>query len=148
VRVWRLARRAHAALDGGGARRDGGRWNSPGRPLVYSSSHLSLAALEVLVHFDVDEVPEDLRAFAIEIPDALAAEQVTLDTLPTGWTRQAFASRAFGDDWLAAARTPVLVVPSAIIPEETNVLVNPSHPATQGVRVVASRRFAYDPRLL
>ena len=148
MRAWRLARRAHAALDGRGARRDGGRWNSPGRPLVYSSSHLSLAALEVLVHFDVDEVPEDLRAFAIEIPDALAAEQITLDTLPTGWTRQEFATRALGDDWLVEARTPVLVVPSAIIPEETNVLVNPAHPATQGVVVVASRRFAYDPRLL
>lgn len=148
MRVWRLARRAHSALDGAGARREGGRWNSPGRPLVYSSSHLSLAALEVLVHFDVDEVPEDLLAFAIEIPDALATEQVTPDTLPIGWTRQEFATRAFGDEWLASARTPVLVVPSAVIPEETNVLVNPAHPATRGVVVVSRRRFAYDPRLL
>lgn len=148
MRVWRLARRAHAALDGEGARRYGGRWNSPGLPLVYSSSHLSLAALEALVHFDVDEVPGDLRAFAIEIPDALAQEQVSPDKLPIGWTRQEFATRAFGDEWLAAARTPVLVVPSAIIPEETNVMVNPAHPATRGVVVVASRRFVYDPRLL
>ncbi len=148
MRVWRLARRAHAALDGEGARLQGGRWNSPGRPLVYSSSHLSLAALEALVHFDLDVVPEDLRAFAIEIPDALAQEQVSADNLPSGWTRQEFATRALGDEWLAAARTPVLVVPSAIIPEETNVLVNPAHPATPGVAVTASRRFVYDPRLL
>jgi len=148
VRVWRLARRAHAALDGEGARLQGGRWNSPGRPLVYSSSHLSLAALEALVHFDVDEVPEDLRAFAIDIPDKLAREQVSPDKLPTGWTRQEFATRALGDEWLAAVRTPMLVVPSAVIPEETNVLVNPAHPATRGVVVVTSRRFVYDPRLL
>ena len=56
--------------------------------------------------------------------------------------------KAFGDEWLTAARTPVLVVPSAIVPEETNVLVNPAHPATHGVVVVARRRFVYDPRLL
>src|SRR2546422_622972 len=114
--------------------------------LVYSSSHLSLAALEALVHFDVDEVPEDLRAFAIDIPDKLAREQVSPDKLPTGWTRQEFATRALGDEWLAAVRTPVLLVPSAVIPEETNVLVNPAHPATRGVVVVTSRRFVYDPR--
>ena len=148
MRVWRLARRAHAALDGEGARRYGGRWNSAGRRLLYTSSHLSLAALEALAHFDVDEVPEDLQAFAIEIPDALAMEQVTADILPIGWTRQEFATRAFGDEWLTAARTPVLVVPSAIVPEETNVLVNPAHPATHGVVVVGRRRFVYDPRLL
>jgi RES domain-containing protein len=148
VRVWRLARRAHAALDGEGARRYGGRWNSAGRRLLYTSSHLSLAALEALVHFDADEVPEDLQAFAIEIPEALATEQVTADILPIGWTRQEVATRAFGDEWLTAARTPVLVVPSAIVPEETNVLVNPAHPATHGVVVVGRRRFVYDPRLL
>jgi RES domain-containing protein len=147
VRVWRLARRAHAALDGEGGRRFGGRWNSAGRRLLYTSSHLSLAALEALVHFDADEVPEDLQAFAIEIPDALATEQVTSDILPSGWGRQEFATHALGDEWLTAARTPVLVVPSAIIPEETNVLVNPAHPATHGVVVVARRRFVYDPRL-
>ncbi len=148
MRVWRLARRAHAALDGEGGRRFGGRWNSAGRRLLYTSSHLSLAALEALVHFDADEVPEDLQAFAIEIPDALATEQVTTAILPIGWGRQEFATRALGDEWLTAARTPVLVVPSAIIPEETNVLVNPAHPATHGVVVVARRRFVYDPRLL
>lgn len=148
MRVWRLARRAHAALDGEGARRYGGRWNSPGRPLLYTSSHLSLAALEALVHFDVDEVPEDLQAFAMEIPDALATEEVTVDSLSIGWTRQEFATRAVGDAWLTDAGTPVLVVPSAIIPEETNVLVNLAHPATHGVVVVSRRRFVYDPRLL
>jgi len=99
------------------------------------------------VQFDADEVPEDLQAFAIEIPDALATEQVTTDILPIGWGRQEFATRALGDEWLTAARTPVLVAPSAIIPEETNVLVNPAHPATHGVVVVARRRFVYDPRL-
>jgi RES domain-containing protein len=135
-------------LDGEGARRYGGRWNSAGRRLLYASSHLSLAALEALAHFDADEMPEDLHAFAIEIPDALATEQVPPDVLPVGWPRQEFATRGFGDEWLTAARTPVLVVPSAIVPEETNVLVNPAHPATHGVVVVARRRFVYDPRLL
>ena len=147
--VHRLARLAHAKLDGEGARLAGGRWNSPGRPAVYASSRLSLAALELLVHTDVPLVPPDLVAFEIEIPDALDVESVALTDLPKDW-RQPWhlACRAIGDTWLAEERTAVLRVPSAVVPEEPNYIINPRHRAAKGIQVVGRRRFAFDARLL
>jgi RES domain-containing protein len=78
MQAWRLARRPYAALDGEGARLHGGRWNSPGRPLVYLASHLSLAVLEVCVNLDLppELFPNDHVAIAVEIPDGLARERV------------------------------------------------------------------------
>lgn len=149
MRVWRLARRDHAALDGEGARRAGGRWNSPGLPLVYTSSHLSLAALELLVHLDPDEVPDDLTAFGIEIPDTLTLERLELAALPPRWRVDERGCRSLGDAWVRAqGSTAILVVPSAVIPEELNVLVNPGHPDASQVRTVTTRPFVFDLRLL
>src|SRR3954471_12928197 len=85
MRVWRLARRAYAALDGEGARRAGGRWNSPGLPAVYTSSALSLCVLELLVHTDPDLVPQDLRALEIHCPESLTVAILNLTTLPYNW---------------------------------------------------------------
>ena len=147
MRAWRLARRAHSALDGEGARRAGGRWNSPGLPLVYASSHLSLAALELLVHLDPDEVPADLAAFLIDIPDTVAVERIEPAALPPRWRVEEENCRRAGDAWLRARRTAVLIVPSALIPEELNTLLNPTHADAGRVRVVSSRPFTFDPRL-
>jgi RES domain-containing protein len=152
VRVWRLARRSHAALDGEGARLWGGRWNSSGRPVVYCSRLLSLAALEYLVHLNPMLAPDDLVAFAVEVPD-VAAERLAESDLPAGWSRRVAATREIGDRWLAASRSPVLIVPSAVlpaalVPDEVNVLINPVHPAAADAGVVDRRPFTFDPRLL
>ena len=147
--VHRLARLAHAKLDGEGARLAGGRWNSRGRPAVYASSRLSLAALELLVHTDVPLVPPDLVAFEIEIPDALEVESVAIADLPKDWRQPGHpACRSIGDTWLAEERTAVLRVPSAVVPEELNYIINPKHRAAKGIHVVARRKFAFDARLL
>ena len=147
--VWRLARLAYVKLDGEGARLAGGRWNSRGRPAVYASSRLSLAALELLVHTDVPVVPPDLIACEIEIPDNVAMELVELGDLPRDWRVPGHpACRAIGDTWLAEERTAVLRVPSAVVPEEWNVIINPRHRAAQGIDVVRRRPFAFDLRLL
>lgn len=147
--VWRLARAVYPALDGEGARRQGGRWNAPGTPVVYTSEHLSLAVLEALVHTDLDLLPEDLTAFQIEIPDDVA-----------GPALEAYAQSPFPDDWQdpdvsvelgqawAASGSPVLVVPSVVLPRERNVLLNPRHAQVLGVRVAAQEPFAFDARLL
>lgn len=150
MRVWRLARAAYAVLDGEGARRYGGRWNEPGTAVVYASAHLSLAALEVLVHLDVDLVPGDLTAYEIEVPEGLDLEEVSTSQLPDGWDRAArsTACRAFGEQWVQERRGAVLLVPSAVVPEERNVLLNPAHPEAAGIRVVRSRPFVFDARLL
>ena len=145
----RLARLAHAKLDGEGARLAGGRWNSRGHAAVYASSRLSLAALELLVHTDVPLVPPDLVAFEIDVPDTLAIESVDVAELPRDWRLPGHPScRAIGDTWLAEERTAVLRVPSAVVPEEWNYIINPTHPAAKAIQVVGRRKFAFDSRLL
>ncbi len=137
--AWRLCREPFATLDGEGARLYGGRWNSPGRPLVYAASTAALTVLEVRVHLDLppDLLPDDYVLVTIDL-DGLAAEDVA--TMPAD-------PRAFGDEWLHTQRTPVLRVPSAIVPESQNVLLNPAHPDASPASIVASRRFAFDSRL-
>jgi RES domain-containing protein len=150
MQVWRLARRVHAALDGEGARRAGGRWNSPGQPLVYTSGALSLCVLELLVHTDPDLVPQDLRAFEIDCPPSMKVEILDVTTLPSNWRQipNHPACRSLGDAWLKRASHAVLAVPSAVVPEELNYLINPAHPEAGQIKVVRSRGFAFDQRLL
>lgn len=149
MRVWRLARRSYSALDGQGANRAGGRWNSPGLPAVYTASRLSLAALELLVHVDPDTVPADMTAFEIDIPDILEIESLSSDALPANWRTQPNhpACRAAGDRWLRSLKAPILAVPSAIIPAEVNYLINPRHPDARSIHIVDFGPFSFDPRL-
>jgi len=148
--VYRLCRASFKALDGEGARLSGGRWNSPGRPVVYASSTLALAALEYLVHLDPADAPADLVALTIEIPDALPVQTVDVTSLPAGWAEAtgSTACQKIGDAWLAAGARAVLRVPAAPSPEDENVLVNPLHPAVGSLAIVAERPFTFDPRLL
>jgi RES domain-containing protein len=150
MRVWRIARTVYDPLDGEGARLFGGRWSSRGSPVVYTAAHLSLAVLEVLVHADPDLIPNDLAVFEIEIPDDLAVERVAPEALPADWQKisEHLVCRELGDAWLQGGGAAVLVVPSAIIPEETNYLINPAHPASDRVQVAQTRPFVFDPRLL
>jgi RES domain-containing protein len=150
MRVWRIARQIYDPLDGEGPRRIGGRWNSPGRPVVYTAAHLSLSIVEVLVHTDPDLIPDDLTAFEIEVPETATIGCIEPADLPAHWTDipNHTACRALGDAWLDSGEHPVLAVPSAIVPEETNYLLDPTHPAASGFRVLRSRPFTFDSRLL
>jgi RES domain-containing protein len=149
MRVWRLCRRAHTAFDGEGARLAGGRWNRRGTPVVYVSQSLSLAALELLVHADAALLPDDLVAIPAEIPDALKIESVDASDLPRDWRRypapESLAER--GTAWARAARSPALSVPSALVPNERNFLLNPAHPDFGKIRAGKPERFALDGRL-
>lgn len=138
--VWRICREAHQALDGEGARLHGGRWNSERVSVVYTSSTLALAALEYLVHVDIEDVPDDLVAMAIEVPD----------DLPPDWNQVLDhpACARIGDQWAAKGTVLLLLVPSAVVPEESNVLINPDHPRAGDVRMVSIRPFAFDSRLV
>ena len=142
------ARRAATALDGEGARRFGGRWNPPGVALVYCSSSLSLAVLELLVHVEPLAAPDDLVAVQIELPEDLAQRRLVPADLPTDWRTAGRAGlRALGAEWIRAGNEAVLVVPSAIVPAEANILVNPAHPAAARIRILAQEPFSWDPRL-
>jgi RES domain-containing protein len=149
MRVWRLAPSLYPPFDGEGTRRAGGRWNSPGLPMVYSSRHLSLAVLESLVHYDIAFLPENLFAYAVDLPDGSVSE-VDEAALPADWATDPLhlGARAVGDAWLRAGTSLALAVPSAVIPEERNVLLNPRHPRAEAVLVPAlSRPFAFGPRI-
>lgn len=149
MRVWRLALPAHAGLDGEGARQYGGRWNSKGVPALYTSGHLSLAALELLAHLDPDEIPRELLAFEIDVPDNLPVTRLNVSSLPPDWKLPEHqACKQIGDAWLIRGATPVLAVPSALIPTELNYVINPRHPDAAAITVIATQPFVFDPRLL
>jgi len=150
MQVFRICRAAFKALNGEGARLWGGRWNSPGSPVVYTSGTLALAAIEYLIHIDPSDVPGDLLALTIEFPDALAISSVDIADLPVGWEQPTdlVACQAIGDGWIKASTSPVLRVPSAAVREEFNYLLNPRHASAGDFANVAERPFGYDPRLL
>jgi RES domain-containing protein len=149
VRVWRLCKREHAAFDGEGARLAGGRWNRRGTRLVYTSESLSLAALEILVHCDPALLPPDLVAIPADIPDSLRIERLDDASLPRDWRRSPAPDSLarIGSAWAAAAQTPVLSVPSAVVPRERNYLLNPGHPDFVKIRKGDPQPFSLDPRL-
>ena len=150
MELWRITREAHAALDGEGARLYGARWTPRGTPAVYAASHLSLAALEYLVHIDAEDAPADLVALRIGVPDDVTEVAYAPVSLPDDWqqTPSPPSCQAIGNRWIRRGEELLLRVPSVLVPEESNVLVNPMHPDAIGVRVIGSRSFSYDVRLL
>lgn len=149
MRVWRLCKQKHAAFDGEGARLAGGRWNRRGTPMIYTSESLSLAALEILVHGDPALLPPDLVAIPADIPDSIRIEPLDDDSLPRDWRRTPAPDSLakIGSAWAASARTPVLSVPSAVVPRERNYLLNPEHPDFVKIRKGDPQPFSLDPRL-
>jgi RES domain-containing protein len=131
MRFWRICRRRYAAgaATGEGARLYGGRWNSRGVRVVYASTSLALAAVETFVKFEPNLRPADLVSIEAEIPQALEISRIDVKTLPAGWHETRDESlRAFGDDWIRGGKSAVLLVPSAAIRGEWNILLNPMHP--------------------
>lgn len=146
VPVWRLARARHADLTGEGARRYGGRWNSPGRAAVYLSENAALPVLEVLVHLDLDPalLPDDYVLMHVDLAPLEGEDWAEdLPEIPA----EPGECRRLGDAWLTAGRTPVLRVPSVIVPECRNLLLNPAHPAASRLAPPATRAFTFDRRL-
>ena len=117
--------------------------------MVYGTSSLSLAVLELLVHVDPADVPDDLVAIRFECPDDLAISRLLPADLPGDWSLATGMEtlRALGARWLKAREVAILIVPSVIVPAETNVLVNPRHPDAARIKAIAREPFQLDPRL-
>jgi len=149
--LWRVVKRTRAAtaFDGRAAERFGGRWNSPGRRVVYPSSTKSLALLEVLVHLDVGRTLPRLVAFTFQVQDEFV-DQLPAARLPRYWrtARGLLGTQRIGDEWLASGQALALAVPSAIVSEERNYLLNPAHPAFCRLRFGRPIPFLLDPRLV
>ena len=147
--VWRLltARFAHSAFSGEGARLYGGRWNRKGTPMVYTAGSQSLAMLEMLVQ------DEPLRAryvmLSAALPKNLKIARVTPAQLPADWRDPGARDQlqAIGTDWVNRGSSAALVVPSAVIPSETNYLLNPLHPSMARIVIGKPQEFITDLRL-
>ena len=148
--VWRLvtARFAGTAFSGEGARLYGGRWNRKGVPMVYAAATQSLAMLEMLVQ------DEPLRARYVVIPatlpKGLKIERVTPDQLPADWRDLSARDQlqAIGSDWARRQSSAVLAVPSAVIPTESNYLINPLHASFAKIEIGVPQDFVTDLRLI
>jgi RES domain-containing protein len=149
VVAWRLTSRSYAdhAFRGEGARLYGGRWNSEGVAMIYLASSLALAALEQLAHLSRTDLLEgQFVRFRVVVPEKTVLE-LDPGALPARWTGHVAATRALGDGWVQAKDSLALRVPSAVVPEENNYLVNPHHPDAEMLDIGAPEPFTFDPRL-
>ena len=150
--LWRIAREPHidTTLEGVGGLLVSGRWHRRGRPILYTSGSAALAALEVLVHVEPLNAPDDLRLLALEFPDDLSIETLDLTLLPKDWRSlpAPVSTQAIGADWLQRRSSLALRVPSVVVPVDSNVLLNPHHPDMNRVRISRNEAFRFDSRLL
>lgn len=148
MRVFRVADRRFPIFDGTGASLIGGRWNSPGRSVIYAAETFAGALLEVLVHSNLGRLPKTHAAIEIHIPDSVAVESLDGASLP-GWDAEnQLASRALGDKWLGTRRSAVLLVPSVVMRgRERNVLINPGHPDFAQIVASQPQDVQWDKRL-
>ena len=150
IRVYRIVRKPYSRtpLDGEGPYRFGGRWSSPGTRVAYLAEHLSLAMIEYFVHIEASDPPKDLVVVAADIPDSVSRVVLTRRTLPRNW-RQVPAPPSLamiGDSFVAERKSAILVLPSALVPSESNWLVNPLHPEFAEIQVQPAEPFHYDAR--
>ena len=142
MRVVRLCTRAYPPLNGIGASITGGRWNSPGKQVVYTASCGALAGLEYLVHVG-KRLPTGMLLVLVQIPKKVRIERTA------GWApADLAASRRIGDEWIESGASAVLEVPSVLIPRQRNYLLNPLHPSFVAIKIVEQTPFAFDTRLL
>jgi RES domain-containing protein len=150
MQAWRITQQKHAktAFSGDGARLYGGRWNSPGVAMVYAAQSQSLAVLEVLVHL---EGPELLRKYVFLEATFDPSLVIELDrpSLPKNWRSDPVpkAVQAIGDRWALSGESAVLRVPSVLVPDESNFLLNPRHPDFAKITVSRPNAFRFDGRL-
>ena len=148
MRIFRISDERHPIWDGTGAALIGGRWNSPGRPVIYGSLSYSCAMLEILVHANIGRIPSSHRFVVVEVLEGVSVESHNASTLPTNWdTENSASAKAFGDQWLNEARSAVLVVPSVIAKLDCNALVNPSHPDASKLISSPPEQVIWDKRL-
>lgn len=146
MRLWRISN--HASLSGEGGLYASGRWHARGRRVVYLADHPASALLETMVHLEIDaeDLPTHYQLLGVDVPDDLAVSPI--GELPQDWRQRTDATRGLGDTWLRDAPTALLRVPSAIVPDASNYLLNPAHADAARVTLASTARAAFDPRLM
>jgi RES domain-containing protein len=145
--LWRISN--HQALDGVGGLIVSGRWHTKGYPVVYCTLNPATALLETLVHFEIDsdDRPERFQVLRIDGTDSLSIEKTEIDSLSPDWADDRDSTQAIGDRWLSEKRSLLLQVPSVLVPETWNVLVNPQHAEIGLLQITAIYEHPFDARL-
>ncbi|WP_319523585.1 RES family NAD+ phosphorylase [Breoghania sp.] len=148
ITAWRIvsAKRVETAFSGEGARVNGGRWNKKGFAVVYTSSSISLASMELLVNLPAPSLLNQYATIAVRFDEKLMEE---LDKLPDDWDSRppSSATKTIGDQWISEKRSTVFKVPSVVVPAEFNYLLNPGHPDWRLVEIGKPEVYRFDPRL-
>lgn len=148
MQIFRIADERHPIWDGTGAALIGGRWNSPGKPVIYGSLSYSCAMLEMLAHTNIGRIPATHRYVEVDVEDGISVESCDDGCLPADWDAENSASaREFGDCWLKEARSALLIIPSVTARLDKNALVNPLHPEAGQLKVSAPKQVIWDKRL-
>ena len=150
MQVWRISKERYrdAAFSGEGARLYAGRWNPAGVRMVYTSTSLALAAVELFVHLDPSEAPDDLVSISASVPGEVSLETIDPESLPANWRAMEHPGlREFGAEWVRSGRSCALKVPSVAVEGEWNVLLNPSHGEFAKITLHASKPFHFDERM-
>src|ERR1700733_4095794 len=147
VTLWRISN--DETVDGVGGLRLSARWHTKGPPVIYCTLNPATALLETLVHMEIDseDRPERFHVLRIETPNSVSIEKIAGDSLLQNWAEDMNATQAIGDRWLSEKRSLLLQVPSVLVPETWNVLVNPQHVEANLLRVAATYEHAFDARL-
>ena len=150
--LWRLSGEQHArTMNGGYGLFFDGRWNTVGHAVIYCATSPSLCVLEKLVHVEDPALMPKLVMVTYEVPDDLTAETVALEDLPQDWRRQEAWTQQRGDAWHEARASPLLRVPSAVVPlpgsPDVNMLINHAHADAAAIRIARMTPFVLDPRL-
>ena len=152
MKLWRIAAdtRQYPAddLSGGGAAAHPGRWNDTGQNVLYAAPAISIAVLEAAAHIDDGGLPLNRYLLELEVPDDVwaAREELDVATLPITWAAipAGHASVRVGSNWLVSLRSPILLVPSVVVPEERAALINPNHAMSKRITARTVRRFEYN----
>ena len=148
--VFRLSKAAYADdLSGKGAELTGGRWNSKGTALVYTSASRALCTAEIAVHTPLGNLPTDFKIITIEIPEDNLVKELQVDELPSDWKSipHAHSTQVIGDKFVSEGNFAVLKVPSVVVQDEYNYLVNPAHTDAREIKIIAVEPFNFDERL-
>ena len=149
MQLYRLAKTKYIHdLSGTGARRYGGRWNNKGTAMLYTSEHRSLALLELLVHASQRLLPADISLLSLTLPDRLELSAMPQKNLPGNWRQYPAPDTLadIGSQWLSEQQSVGIKVPSVIIPNEWNILLNPEHPDFIHITIKSVVSFTLDHR--
>jgi RES domain-containing protein len=152
MKLFRIAKKPYCEdLSGHGAFLFGGRWNSKGTRMVYTSENISLCTLEALVHLNKRQLESSFALITIELPDDLGSFlTITTDQLPKGWNSPndyRTYTRLRGDEFCRNKKHLALRVPSSIVEDQYNLLLNPLHPDMDAVRITSVKSYKFDKRL-